>query len=369
MPKFAHTDMIEVYHIKSFPQMVTLSTAGSFSVQTVGIALRSTDTSIGVTLEFEPLNYSACFLPLIGPNMSIRWDKRSKISFTRVLDISYWQQSTFLARINGVVYSNYIRWVDNYIHQHPIFVPQSICSGLDVLSCFTAGQTWDSFLTDSLLLLSQLSVQMHAMIPPRAAELQFIAAEPVRFLPARGVEAKGQDLSSDETIDPANISTAYLQRYYSNLLSCMSGYQLESYTSALRSCTPESGPSFVHEQAGQYLLLAPRHPFVVVRDYLQPIPDPVPLLSAAYDPADVAIASALLVGALVGFALMFYKLYCFEWMLRNFNVAHAPKIHHPLSSNRASSAELVSIFHARQLADDLPAEDMQSVINMDRREP
>lgn len=148
LPKLSDTDMIELYHLRSFPRLGITSQAGSFSVQTSGIALRSTDTTALVVLEFEPMNYSACFLPVIGPNSTLLWDHRSVISYMTELDITYWQQSTFLARINGVVYANYVKWIEEYLKKHSTFIPASICSGSDALSCFTGAQTWDNFVAD-----------------------------------------------------------------------------------------------------------------------------------------------------------------------------------------------------------------------------
>ena len=148
LPKLSDTDMIELYHLRSFPRLAIMTQAGSFSVQTSGIALRSTDTNQKIVLMFEPTNYSACFLPVIGPNATLLWDKRAKISYMNQIDSSYWQQSTFLARINGVVYANFVKWIEIYLREHPFFIPESICSGSDTLSCFTMAQTWDTFLSD-----------------------------------------------------------------------------------------------------------------------------------------------------------------------------------------------------------------------------
>jgi hypothetical protein len=134
MPKFSDTDMIELYHLRSFPLLAVMSEAGSFKLQTSGIALRSTDTLEIVVLEFKPLNMRACFLPLLNQThkvktsteekrrnqieiersvqeekfhaneTALRWDKRSTITTDKFIDSTYWLQSTFLGRINGVVY-------------------------------------------------------------------------------------------------------------------------------------------------------------------------------------------------------------------------------------------------------------------------
>jgi hypothetical protein len=152
LPTFAETDEIELYHLRAFPRLSVSSQAGLFSVQTSGIALRSTSTSETVVLVYEPANYSACFLPIIAPNNSLSWDMRSKITYLEDLDISLWQQSTFLGLLNGVVYANYVQWIESYMRKYPIFMPHSFCSGSDRLSCFTPSQTWDNFVADRLSL-------------------------------------------------------------------------------------------------------------------------------------------------------------------------------------------------------------------------
>ena len=157
MPKFTDTDMIELHHLRSFPLMAVMSDSYSFKFQTSGISLRSTETSAIIVLEFKPLNTSACFLPLITKNFdqdgkptnsTLSWDKRSKVSYETSIDPLYWMQSTFLGIINGVVYRNYLNWVENYLKNVPgkYFTPQSICSNAGEESCFTLPSTGDTFL-------------------------------------------------------------------------------------------------------------------------------------------------------------------------------------------------------------------------------
>jgi len=45
LPKFSDTDMIELYHLRSFPQYLIDATVGKFLVQTSGLAMRSTTTN------------------------------------------------------------------------------------------------------------------------------------------------------------------------------------------------------------------------------------------------------------------------------------------------------------------------------------
>ena len=108
-------------------------------------------------------------------------------STQRKLDQSYWQHSTFLGRFNGIVYSFYVDWLEEYLSaKERIFVPQSICSSPSSstdakdLPCFKIADTWDNFITDSLGALSELSVELHAMLPPRASEIQVMSnIEPI----------------------------------------------------------------------------------------------------------------------------------------------------------------------------------------------
>lgn len=141
MPIFSGLDMLELYHLRSFPLLQELSSAGSFKYQTSGLALLSAITSEIIVLEFKCLNVTACFLPIINTqdptsdnneydnseydfykyrddedmqylseeessrnsrkrqlNSSLSWDKRSTISYSKYIDSTYWLQSTFLGR-------------------------------------------------------------------------------------------------------------------------------------------------------------------------------------------------------------------------------------------------------------------------------
>ena len=158
--------------------------------------MRSIGSDDFVVLEYRPVNYSAAFLPVIGPGYSgksngygggsgygraasdadsssnnttptpyLAWDRRAVISYSSSVDTSYWQQSTFLGTINGVVFENYVKWLVAYQSRDSVFVPYSICSGSDELSCFTTSQTWETFLADSLQELSVLEVTITACLP------------------------------------------------------------------------------------------------------------------------------------------------------------------------------------------------------------
>ena len=152
MPKLDDLDMIELYYLRSFPFQAVMSSAGTFKLQTSGLALRSTLTQQKIVLEFKPLNLSACFLPLIdeneglGENATLLWDKRTTITYDTEIDTKYWQQSTFLGTMNAIAYRRYLRWLEDYQQSFRSFIPQSICSKADEQSCFTISSTGDTFL-------------------------------------------------------------------------------------------------------------------------------------------------------------------------------------------------------------------------------
>ena len=65
IPTFLSDDIIEIYHLRSALLPIVKTAVGAFHIQSSGIALRSTLTSNTVVLQFEPLNISACYLPII----------------------------------------------------------------------------------------------------------------------------------------------------------------------------------------------------------------------------------------------------------------------------------------------------------------
>lgn len=151
IPMFPYTDTVELYHLQSFPLLLINTAAGAFTIKTSGLALRSTSSPQTVVFEYKPLNFSACFLPVIeefNNVTTVKWDKRAHLTYTQEIDTSYWQQSTFLARLNGIAYQRYVRWIDEYTRENRYFVPQSICSSVDRLSCFSFAETWETFLKD-----------------------------------------------------------------------------------------------------------------------------------------------------------------------------------------------------------------------------
>jgi hypothetical protein len=152
LPRLLDTEIIELYHLHSFPTLLIETSIGSFSTQTSGLALRSLSSDNIIVLQYKPRNYSGCFLPYLSQTtngtVEIVWDKNAEIIYDSKLDVSYWQQSTFLGRMNGVVYKKYVVWLQEFIIRNKLFSPQSICSNEFEYHCFTQAVTWETFLSE-----------------------------------------------------------------------------------------------------------------------------------------------------------------------------------------------------------------------------
>jgi hypothetical protein len=337
LPEMDDIDSIELYHLRSFRQQLVKSNAGSFSLQTSGLAFRSTTTNMVVVLEYRPFSYEASFLPQLRDTSTtsntetpeqkrqafhnitgnIFWETRAVIEYSTNLDIDYWQHSTYLGMINGIVYSNYASWVTEYMTsakgRH--FVPQAICSSpssgnyLDEGSCFRSSQTWETFVSDSLTEFASMAAVMHAMLPPRGAEMQILSNfEPLltKADPAstqHGHIGRHRNLQLTEEENEASKDTAAFAQaqhiaesdvhfYWQQLEACMRGYANEDYTSALTSCMP-ADIAYIHAGGEFYYMIEPRHPFVVNSEYLQVIP------AAKYPPSRGILTSDWVIGSLL----------------------------------------------------------------------
>eukprot|EP01039_Chlorochromonas_danica_P003470 gene3470-3801_t len=197
LPRLADTDSIELYHLRSFPAQLIDTAAGTFSTQTSGLALRSTTTNQVIVLEYKPKSFSGCFLPIIESmeegSYSLYWDKRAELVYHDQLDTVYWQQSTFLAHINGIVYKNYVLWIERYMQTNRVFSPQSICSNEHDFSCYTYAETWETFLQESLKVFAAFSVRIHAIIPPRATELRMLSSNLPVIVEATNLPPENRD--------------------------------------------------------------------------------------------------------------------------------------------------------------------------------
>lgn len=105
-----------------------------------------------------------------------------------------------------------------------------------------------------------------------------------------------------------------IARYYLELMDCMQAYQLEEFTSALRSCMSEQ-VGYIHLEGKQYYEIRPRHPFVLNREYLQPIPDAQFAVASNTDIFDYTIAGAIVFLTVVGLFAALYKMKMFEFVL------------------------------------------------------
>jgi hypothetical protein len=146
LPHFNDIEDIEVYHLRSFPSLLIDTYAGSFKTQTSGLALRTTNNVI--ILSYKPRNYTSCFLPYLTEGSSLIWDKYAEIIFEDNVNVQFWQQSTFVTRINGVVYKKYLNFLQDYLDRNRYFAPQSICSNEFEYNCFFRASTWDTFVSD-----------------------------------------------------------------------------------------------------------------------------------------------------------------------------------------------------------------------------
>lgn len=150
IPKFPDTDIIELYHLRSFSLPLIESNNKKFTIETSGIAFRSLASTQTVVLEFRPLNFSSCFLPIlavVNNKKRIQWNNEADVMFSTTIDTSYWQQSTYLAHMNGIAFKKYLVWVQEFIMESKYFVPQSLCTSAYKPSCYFFTRTWDTFLS------------------------------------------------------------------------------------------------------------------------------------------------------------------------------------------------------------------------------
>jgi len=254
------------------------------------------------------------------------------------------------------------------------FEPQSICSsgggtagGIEE-ACFTSAHTWESFIADTLDQLAGWSVALHAMLPPRAMELQILTnvqptvvrADPRstqharhrgRGLQQQQQQQQGGGESEDDrkrevlsyariAVTATPIAEADIYYYFSQLIICMDNYSNEDYVSALASCLP-GAVAFVHvpNSADLYLRLEPRSPFAVHTEYLQVIPPARYPISQGILTADWLLGVALLLvvaagGLRAAFQLKLHKAGC--WCC-----ARSKSDSSPLSFNSGSRHSLL----------------------------
>jgi len=240
------------------------------------------------------------------------------------------------------------------------FSPQSICSsgggGGGIIgqrgeeACFTTAHNWESFIADTLEQMAGWSVSLHAMLPPRAMELQILTnlqptvvrADPHSTQHARNKD-KGRGRGRDRSMlsSTSAISEQDVYFYFSQLIICMDNYSNEDYVSALASCLP-GAVAFVHVPNTQdmYLRLEPRSPFAVHTEYLQVIPPARYPISQGILTADWLLGIGLLLVVAAGGLRAMFKLKLHEagcWCCARSNSAGE------VSERRGSSAAAFSL--------------------------
>ena len=264
--------------------------------------------------------------------------------------------------VNGIVYTNFASWVGTYIRETSArnFVPTAICSSpgiganyyLNMGACFHKCQTGETFISDSLQFFASMSVSMHAMLPPRAGEIQILSnIEPVLVMAdptstqhgsfpsesgsnsnsnrnrnsnsnserrSRNTDSKRRMLESrmessmgaleEETVavsdsydtddthmmyaNARHIAESDVLFYQNALIACMNTYATEDYTSALTSCM-SAEIAYIHLQGPYYYMIEPRHPFAVNAEYMQNLPE------AQYPQSRGILTSDWLIGSLL----------------------------------------------------------------------
>ena len=156
VPHAHENEYFEVYYLQSSDVPIDpTSSTHSYTVQISGLAVRSSVSEKVVIVEYRPVDISACYLPVIsgmGQTTDLRWDKRAVISLSRELNVTMWPISVYLARINSVVYWQFMLWVNSYTNAHPSFLPLSICMAGSTDDCPYLTQNWDTFIVDRLAL-------------------------------------------------------------------------------------------------------------------------------------------------------------------------------------------------------------------------
>ena len=80
---------------------------------------------------------------------------------------------------------------------------------------------------------------------------------------------------------------------------------------ALQSCLTEND-GYVHIDGNFYYHIRPKHPFASLKDYWQPIPQPLPFENKGQDITDIVLSSAILVFSFIGLTLGLWRLKMIE---------------------------------------------------------
>jgi hypothetical protein len=95
-------------------------------------------------------------------------------------------------------------------------------------------------------------------------------------------------------------------------LTLTTEYQLEEFSSALKSCLTED-IGYIHIDGHRYYQIKPRHPFAIVHEFLQHIPEASLVGKSGATVSDFIISASLLLAVVVGLMAGMWRLKVFEW--------------------------------------------------------
>lgn len=310
LPEFDANEKIQLYYLRSKQVPVVDSMGMKFMGQTSGIALsRWTNThgrpeSTVVVLQFMPRDISSCYIPILqgeGKNVKLYWNKDSAIFWSDNIDTNYWKSSTYMAEINGVVYSQYMTWVMSYVKDRKItFMPQRICDGVDMSVCYVMEANGDTFSEDTFNRLASLAVDLRPLIAPMMTGILLTA------------ESRPRDLYSDGSMLGSNADGQLMVIYYTNLLECLRNLSLTitSFPSALSLCHKKGDDVYVHIADNHYMAYKSYNsPMAQVIEREQVVPQPRDILAPGTSLADMVIAWCILSIAIIGFMACCMKLH------------------------------------------------------------
>ena len=307
LPDFDANDRLQVYHLRSKLLPIISTPVGTFRAQTSGIALSQwsdTGPSNVIVLQYSPANTTNAYLPTIigeGKNVRIFWDKTAAIYVSQNIDMSYWQTSTYMAEVNGVVYSNYMSWVKAYIKSNTFFIPQNVCktgeSGGISGTCYLRSVNGDTFSEDTFNRLAMLAVHLRPLTAPHMS----------------GVKLQANSVPTDLYSEVVNVGGSPLGRgiadYYKALMTCLAGDDGDDYAEALNKCHSQDAVTYVHIADSHYITFESGAPFALNMERLQNIPEPKDLPAPGASMADWIIAVSLFSSVLLGIVACMQKLH------------------------------------------------------------
>jgi hypothetical protein len=338
LPNFLADDKVQIYTLRSKVLPLIKTPIGSFMAQSSGIALRSKNTNEVIVIEVVPQNASLCHLPTIikdptRNSVRLLWDKTAAVMWANHVDTEYWMTSTYLADVNGVVYSHFLEWAEKtWAQPNTFYLPHSLCSSpLTVSSpdCYYNSRTSDVFLAGALTRFASLAVELSPLTPPRASDLTlFSTQKPVDMF----MDNLNVDLDTELGMDIFN--------YYSILTACIKEKNEErsangvnqasgDFATLLSYCNfhfveqtgkgggYESQPSsFLHLGREHYVRFISNHPYATLLETSTTMPRPTSITAPGTTVSDKVIAGVLLVLFLIGIIASLHRVrllqYCWK---------------------------------------------------------